>query len=1347
MNEVTLPPSPNWYLSSVLASAKDGTIAWGARNAIVIAKSKNDSKGLEYSIIQRAHPDKVTTLAFSPREQEDSNYQLVSGGDDHAVRIWNLTTLTVEMINTKLEANNKIVGVDWSNPKPNLICFISDKGSLVAWNIDSNSSQLINLGKLTATCLSCCPHNENITAVGCKSGLIFIVDVWGSGTVKYKLRGHDSEIVSLSWCPVPLNVLDDQSSREFLLASGAKDRNIFLWKAGTDGRYQVQISLPTSPVDAGHHKGRVSSSAGNFTSVCWLEPTSLLSSSPWGELLLWNLSGNVKRKLTPQLIHSQHGKGLFAITGSVDYNSDEHLESSESENWRSKTDIKAIWTIGQERQVVCCGIVDNEPSIKFAIPTQGGFVYCISACPVDTSQIAFGVGDAMIRLWNLSEPHESTMDLQMLWEKIMGQVRALAWHPEKENLLAFATNEGRVGIFDTNASKPPVLCRQYHRHIIYSLAWGPAPNVNQYALYVCGDGELVYYNPEKLNENPTIVMKKKNCTEFCWKPDYSMVALGFGDGSITFLDRELTSYGKTISVLSKSIQRLVWHPESTSSDLNISPMQNYLAVATTEPTVTVFDISLANNSGNSEEDEFPFYKTVATLSAHAEKVVCLAWSPHISGYLVSGSYDKTAQVWKIETQEVIATYISHLGPIQCCMWSPFSQDLIMTGSVDFTLRIWSISNQKIVKSVSASKLSTKGKRTKKKKIAEESSRDIKTNGITQELKKSEACKSSSDSKNTSIGMIESDIRESNKSSKKKKPKRPNYFPGHSEIAQNKKLWSSYVSELTSRVNSNVSTQNGVDHSIPQVGANNISSNPMPILLGSKSDLEIALDHEKKILDSNGHYNIVAEIDLWQENLEESLSQAMKENKLSDFSVSIAPSISKEFWRKVCEAYAWQLVAEENPTKAVSYFLSLNKVREAIVVLVAAKLFREAYILSTLRLDPKDPGIPNILERWAEQAEKDGNFQSAAECHIKLGQLSKAAKLIERRKDLDSLQVAFELAKSAEDCDLSLSLADKIVQNALLSADIGIARSMLEKFSEIQFREVEIEVFHAFSEALQSVNDETILNWLKGLSNINVLSTLNDKFTKCSKKYSLLLQKDVLPLFVDEVTMQLNVSHQIALSVLTDERKKQLQHIVTALESIVQNEENLPMAKGTVPTLMKYLFALDNNKLTSPDSIFNQSEHCVSKSLRAYLCYAIINWYHESKFRKEENQECMDLIVYILEKYVGDLLDKESVKFRTTSNDILKLESELSTNIGKSQSGCETQSIIERLDQLRSERRHFLENQISAPNPLFAYSSIMEFISEIKDEELRSKATNIVMDAWNEAISPQTGDSEIDHTMT
>lgn len=63
--------------------------------------------------------------------------------------------------------------------------------------------------------------------------------------------------------------------------------------------------------------------------------------------------------------------------------------------------------------------------LKRKIPTQGGYIYCTAACSIDTSCIAFGTGDAMLRLWKLSEPHEITFDVTMFWQKIKGKLRAV----------------------------------------------------------------------------------------------------------------------------------------------------------------------------------------------------------------------------------------------------------------------------------------------------------------------------------------------------------------------------------------------------------------------------------------------------------------------------------------------------------------------------------------------------------------------------------------------------------------------------------------------------------------------------------------------------------------------------------------------------------------------------------------------------------------------------------------------------------------------------------------------------------------------------------------------------------
>lgn len=91
MNEVVLPPSPNWYLNNILACSKRGTLAWGAKNVMIIAKHEEGHSNLQYSIIKDFCKDRVTALAFCPNP--DSPELLIVGGDEDKVKILSMDTL------------------------------------------------------------------------------------------------------------------------------------------------------------------------------------------------------------------------------------------------------------------------------------------------------------------------------------------------------------------------------------------------------------------------------------------------------------------------------------------------------------------------------------------------------------------------------------------------------------------------------------------------------------------------------------------------------------------------------------------------------------------------------------------------------------------------------------------------------------------------------------------------------------------------------------------------------------------------------------------------------------------------------------------------------------------------------------------------------------------------------------------------------------------------------------------------------------------------------------------------------------------------------------------------------
>lgn len=76
-----------------------------------------------------------------------------------------------------------------------------------------------------------------------------------------------------------------------------------------------------------------------------------------------------------------------------------------------------------------------------------------------------------------------------------------------------------------------------------------------------------------------------------------------------------------------------------------------------------------------------------TLIGHTENVCALDVGPH-GQYLVSGSWDKTAKIWR--NWECVATLKGH----EQSVWAVLAvdQDRVLTASADKTIRLWSISN-------------------------------------------------------------------------------------------------------------------------------------------------------------------------------------------------------------------------------------------------------------------------------------------------------------------------------------------------------------------------------------------------------------------------------------------------------------------------------------------------------------------------------------------------------------------------------------------------------------------------------------------------------------------------------
>lgn len=81
--------------------------------------------------------------------------------------------------------------------------------------------------------------------------------------------------------------------------------------------------------------------------------------------------------------------------------------------------------------------------------------------------------------------------------------------------------------------------------------------------------------------------------------------------------------------------------------------------------------------------------SVRTLRGHTNGIMCLQFSetlPHLPfPVLITGSYDRTARVWNLETGEEIRCLRGHTRALRALQ---FDEVKLVTGSMDHTLRVW-----------------------------------------------------------------------------------------------------------------------------------------------------------------------------------------------------------------------------------------------------------------------------------------------------------------------------------------------------------------------------------------------------------------------------------------------------------------------------------------------------------------------------------------------------------------------------------------------------------------------------------------------------------------------------------
>lgn len=184
-----------------------------------------------------------------------------------------------------------------------------------------------------------------------------------------------------------------------------------------------------------------------------------------------------------------------------------------------------------------------------------------------------------------------------------------------------------------------------------------------------------------------------------------------------------------------------------------------------------------------------------------------------------------------------------------------------------------------------------------------------------------------------------------------------------------------------------------------------------LLFFDKNHVDKMVDKEINNHLKNNNASLAIQVYSLTGNLEETIAQASKYDKLNDWLVAMSASISREFWSKTALLYAKQLEASKEFTQAAFYYLSVHYIHEAAKVLVKGGLFKESLILAKSCAPFDTELIQSILNAWAKSKEGLQDWEFAAKIYVSNFDSKQAARCLSQRKDDPNCETLIKILDS------------------------------------------------------------------------------------------------------------------------------------------------------------------------------------------------------------------------------------------------------------------------------------------------------------------------------------------------
>ncbi|KAF5362991.1 hypothetical protein D9757_014089 [Collybiopsis confluens] len=546
------------------------------------------------------HMSEVTSVAFSPDGQ-----QVVSGSYDKTVRIWNVQT--GEQIGNPLHGHTSGVTSVAFSPDGQQVVSGSYDHTVRIWNVQTGQQIGDPLhghtGGVMSVAFSC--DSQQVVS-GSYDETVRIWDVQRGQQIGDPLHGQTDAVTSVAFSP------DGQR-----VVSGSDDRRVRIWNVQTGH----QIGNPLH----GHTRG--------VTSVAFSpDGQQVVSGSHDETVRIWNVQTG------QQIGDPLHGH-TDSVTSVVFSPDGQQVVSG------SRDETVRIWNVQTGQQI--------------GDPLHGHTSWVTSAAfSPDGQQVVSGSNDKTVRIWNVQTG-------QQIGDPLHGQtdaVTSVAFSPDGQRVVS-GSDDRRVRIWNVQTGHQIGNPLHGHTNWVTSVAFSPD---GQQVVSGSWDDTVRIWNVQTGQQiGDPLHGHTSYVNSVAFSPDGQQVVSGSWDDTVRIWNVQT----------GQQIGDPLYHGHTSwVTSVAISPDGQQVVSGSSDKTVRIWNVQ----TGQQIRDP---------LHGHTNWVTSVAFSPD-GQQVVSGSNDKTVRIWNVQTGQQIGDPLhGHTSWITSVAFSPDGQQVV-SGSYDNTVRIW-----------------------------------------------------------------------------------------------------------------------------------------------------------------------------------------------------------------------------------------------------------------------------------------------------------------------------------------------------------------------------------------------------------------------------------------------------------------------------------------------------------------------------------------------------------------------------------------------------------------------------------------------------------------------------------